>query len=127
IEEELDFAKTYMNLLLMRFENSLTFEIPKDIAIPEAKVVPLSLRLLLENTIKHNVVSSTKPLHIRIYIESGNLVIENNLQKKESLNNRKGVGLQNIINRYAILTKKEVIIKETNTRSEERRVGKQCR
>jgi two-component system LytT family sensor kinase len=115
IEEELDFAKTYMNLLLMRFENSLTFEIPEDIAISEAKVVPLSLQLLLENTIKHNVVSSTKPLHIRIYTESGNLVIENNLQKKESLNNRKGVGLQNIINRYAILTKKEVIIKETNT------------
>lgn len=114
IEEELDFAKTYMNLLLMRFENSLTFEIPKDIAIPEAKVVPLSLQLLLENTIKHNVVSSTKPLHIRIYIESGNLVIENNLQKKESLNNRKGVGLQNIVNRYSILTKRVVTIEETS-------------
>ena len=114
IEEELDFAKTYMNLLLMRFENSLTFEIPENIGISEAKVVPLSLQLLLENTIKHNIVSSSKPLHIRIYTESGNLVIENNLQKKESLNNRKGVGLQNIVNRYSILTKRVVTIEETS-------------
>jgi hypothetical protein len=114
IEEELDFAKTYMNLLLIRFENSLTFEIPEDIAIPEAKVVPLSLQLLLENTIKHNVASSTKPLHIRIYVEGGNLVVENNLQKKETLNNRKGVGLQNIVNRYGILTKKVVTIEESS-------------
>src|SRR5690606_35563293 len=53
-------------------------------------------------------------LHIRIYIESGNLVIENNLQKKASLNNRKGVGLQNIVNRYGILTKRVVTIEETS-------------
>src|SRR5690554_1677784 len=114
VEEELDFAKTYMNLLLMRFENSITFEVPENVEIPEAKVVPLSLQLLLENTIKHNVTSPSKPLHIRIYVEKGNLVIENNLQKKETLNNRKGVGLQNIVNRYAILTKRVVIMEETS-------------
>lgn len=114
IEEELDFAQTYMNLLLMRFENSITFEIPDNVGVAEAKVVPLSLQLLLENTIKHNVASPSKPLHIRIYIESGNLVIENNLQKKETLNNRKGVGLQNIVNRYGILTKRVVTIEETS-------------
>lgn len=114
IEEELDFAQTYMNLLLMRFENSITFEIPQKTEIPEAKVVPLSLQLLLENCIKHNTASSSKPLHIRIFVENGNLVIENNLQKKETLNNRKGVGLQNIVNRYAILTKRVVTIEETS-------------
>lgn len=114
VEEELDFAKTYMNLLLMRFENSITFELPENIHIPEGKVVPLSLQLLLENTIKHNVASPSKPLHIRIYVEGGNLVVENNLQKKETLNNRKGVGLQNIMNRYGILTKKAVIIEESS-------------
>lgn len=109
VTEELNFAKTYMNLLLMRFENSITFEIPEN-TTEDAKVVPLSLQLLLENCIKHNIVSSSKPLHIKISVEDNQLVIENNLQKKEILTDGKGVGLQNIINRYALLTERKVRI-----------------
>lgn len=112
VQEELNFAKTYMNLLKMRFENSITFELPENFAKEEAKVVPLSLQLLLENCIKHNVVSEYKPLHIKIYIEDNQLVIENNLQKKDILSERKGVGLQNIVNRYAILTDRKVWVTE---------------
>lgn len=113
VSEELHFAKTYMNLLAMRFENSITFEIPENFENEEAKVVPLSLQLLLENCIKHNVVSETKPLHIKISIENNQLVISNNLQKKEVLQDRKGVGLQNIVNRYAILTERNVLVENT--------------
>ena len=113
VEEELAFAKTYMNLLKMRFENSLFYELPT-IAIPaEAKVVPLSLQLLLENTVKHNVVSEQRPLHIRIFIEGDYLVVENDFQKKEVLQERQGVGLQNIINRYGIITNRKVRIEQT--------------
>lgn len=112
VAEELQFAKTYMNLLKMRFENSITFEIPENFENEEAKVVPLSLQLLLENCIKHNVVSESKPLHIKISIENGQLVVSNNLQKKEVLQDRKGVGLQNIVNRYGILTKRKVLVEE---------------
>ena len=114
VSEELHFAKTYMNLLKMRFENSITFEIPENFENEEAKVVPLSLQLLLENCIKHNVVSETKPLHIKISIENNQLVISNNLQKKEVLQDRKGVGLQNIVNRYAILSQRQVLVENTN-------------
>jgi hypothetical protein len=113
VSEELAFAKTYMNLLKMRFENSITYELPENYENPEAKVVPLSLQLLLENTIKHNIVSENKPLHIKIYVKDNFLVIENNLQKKEVLSDRKGVGLQNIINRYGILSERKVLIQET--------------
>lgn len=116
VEEELAFAKTYMNLLKMRFENSITYELPENLNDDEAKVVPLSLQLLLENCIKHNVVSESKPLHIKIYIENNQLVVENNLQKKEVLSERKGVGLQNIVNRYAILTQRSVRIEEDKER-----------
>ena len=112
VSEELAFAKTYMNLLKMRFENSITFELPENFDNPDAKVVPLSLQLLLENTIKHNVVSENKPLHIKIYIQDNFLVVENNLQKKEVLQDRKGVGLQNIVSRYAILSERKVLIDE---------------
>jgi len=112
VDEELNFAKTYMNLLKMRFENSITFELPEDFNNLEAKVVPLSLQLLLENTIKHNVVSEQKPLHIKIFVENNYLIIQNNLQKKEVLQDRQGVGLQNIVNRYALISERKVLIEE---------------
>ena len=114
VEEELAFAKTYMNLLKMRFENSLFYELPDNNNNPEAKVVPLSLQLLLENTVKHNVVSEKRPLHIRIYLKEGYLIIENDFQKKEVLHNRQGVGLQNIINRYGLVTNRKVLIEQTD-------------
>src|SRR3970040_1267945 len=112
VEEELAFAKTYMNLLKMRFENSLFYELPTSAINPDAKVVPLSLQLLLENTVKHNVVSEQRPLRIRIFIEGDYLVIQHDYQKKEVLRDRQGVGLQNIIDRYAILTDREVRIEQ---------------
>ena len=109
VEEELAFAKIYMQLLAMRFENSISYELPEN-TNANSKVVPLSLQLLLENCIKHNIVSSSKPLHIKISIEDNQLVIENNWQKKEVLTDGKGVGLQNIVNRYALLTERKVKI-----------------
>lgn len=110
VEEELSFAKTYMNLLKMRFENSLFYELPQTVPDTEAKVVPLSLQLLLENTVKHNVVSEQRPLHIRISIEDDYLVIQNDYQKKEVLQDRQGVGLQNIVSRYNIITRRKVLV-----------------
>nr|WP_314896028.1 histidine kinase [uncultured Flavobacterium sp.] len=110
VEEELAFAKTYMNLLKMRFENSLFYELPTTKIDSEAKVVPLSLQLLLENTVKHNVVSEQRPLHIQIFVEGDYLAIQNDYQKKEVLQDRQGVGLQNIINRYGIITNRKVLI-----------------
>jgi sensor histidine kinase YesM len=112
VEDELSFAKTYMNLLKMRFENSLFYELPTTAINPDAKVVPLSLQLLLENTVKHNVVSEQKPLHIRIFIDGDYLAIQNDFQKKEVLQDRQGVGLQNIVNRYGIITNRKVLIEQ---------------
>lgn len=112
VAEELSFARTYMNLLKMRFENSLFYELPTTVSNPDAKVVPLSLQLLLENTVKHNVVSEQRPLHIRIIDKGDYLVIQNDFQKKEVLQDRQGVGLQNIINRYSIITNRKVLIEQ---------------
>lgn len=115
VDEELNFAKTYVRLLKMRFEDSIVFEIPEKCSQPEAKIVPLSLQLLLENAVKHNVVTASKPLHIKVFEEGGMLVVSNNLQEKQVVKKSSGVGLQNIRQRYGILTDKEVSIEKTAT------------
>ncbi|MEA1786133.1 histidine kinase [Arenibacter sp. GZD96] len=115
LDEELDFARTYVSLLKMRFENSIIFEIPDRATNPEALLVPLSLQLLLENTVKHNKVNPGHPLHIKIYEMDGNLVVENKLQPKEVLGKSSGFGLQNIQQRYHILSSRKVHIEKTNT------------
>ncbi|GAA3786224.1 histidine kinase [Corallibacter vietnamensis] len=112
VDEELKFAKTYMSLLKMRFEDSIVFNIPEQASNPDSKVVPLSLQLLLENAVKHNMVTATKPLHIKIYENQGNLVVENNLQPKQIVKKSSGVGLSNIMQRYQLLTNKKVIINQ---------------
>lgn len=110
VEEELKFAKTYISLLKMRFENSIQFHIPDEISNPEAKIVPLSLQLLLENAVKHNKISEESPLIISIYENQGNLMVKNNLQHKNVLHKSSGIGLVNITQRYDLLTSRKVII-----------------
>ena len=115
VDEELDFARTYVRLLKMRFEDSIIFEIPEKCSNPEAKIVPLSLQLLLENAVKHNVVTASKPLKIKVFEENGALVVANNLQEKQVVKKSSGVGLQNIKQRYNILTDRQVVIDKTTT------------
>ncbi|PQJ23494.1 2TM domain-containing protein [Tenacibaculum sp. SG-28] len=114
IEEELYFAKTYMELLQMRFEDAIQFSIRSSVSNPELKIVPLSLQLLLENAVKHNVVSSSKPLHIQIYEADGFLKIENTVTPKEAIGKSTKVGLRNIADRYGLITDKNVIIENNN-------------
>lgn len=116
VDEELQFAKTYVKLLKMRFEDSIALHIPESSSDPNAKIVPLSLQLLLENAVKHNIVTSSKPLEIRIYEEDGMLHVRNNIQEKQVVKKSSGVGLQNIQQRYGILTDRKVVIeKDQNT------------
>lgn len=76
-------------------------------------VVPLSLQLLLENSIKHNFATSSKPLLIKVFSENDTLCIENNLQVREQLKESAGIGLANIVQRYSLLTKKNVFIEKS--------------
>ena len=113
VDEELEFARTYVRLLKMRFEDSIRFEIPDSSAIPEGKIVPLSLQLLLENAVKHNVVSAKNPLNIRVTEQNGSLIVENNLQQKQVVKRSSGVGLHNIQQRYKLLSDRQVSIDQS--------------
>ena len=88
------------------------FEIGEELL--DRQVAPMTLQLLIENAVKHNVVSSKHPLDIVITAENDNLIIKNNLQFKEEMSGT-GVGLKNISSRYAFLTDRKVeIIREDN-------------
>lgn len=113
LEEELKFAKTYMLLLKMRFENAIDCTIPEKVNNPEAKIVPLSLQILLENCVKHNIVSEKKPLHISIVESTTNLTVTNNFQEKRTLNKSSGIGLRNITERYQILSTRTISINQS--------------
>jgi two-component system, LytTR family, sensor kinase len=113
LKEELDVLRAYGFLLKTRFGNNLDIKID----VPEEKlnknIVPLSLQLLMENAIKHNIVSADKPLKIDVYAVNGRLVVSNNLQRKNQLNESTGIGLDNIRNRYKLLSDKPVEVTES--------------
>lgn len=116
LQEELDFARVYVELLKMRFEKSVVFTLPENISNPDFKIVPLALQLLLENAVKHNTISVENPLEINISLTNGELIVSNNINEKKVLNKGAGVGLQNIIDRYELLTEKEITINKTDKR-----------
>lgn len=113
LKDELDVLQAYSFLLQTRFGNNLEVNIHVPDEKLNRKIVPLSLQLLMENAIKHNIVSSDKPLKINVYAENGSLVVSNNLQKKNQLNESTGIGLENIRSRFSLLGNDQVVVKES--------------
>ncbi|REC42220.1 2TM domain-containing protein [Chryseobacterium pennipullorum] len=113
VEDELEFAKTYCDLLKTRFEDSVDFIFDVKKEDFRKYVVPLSLQLLLENCIKHNFATSSRPLTVRIFSDGDALCIENNLQVREQIKESSGIGLSNIVQRYSLLTKRNVFIEKS--------------
>lgn len=112
LKDELDVLNAYTFLLKTRFGNNLDVHINIPEEKLQKKIVPLSLQILMENAIKHNIVSSDKPLQIHVFAENGSLVLSNNLQVKNQVNESTGIGLENIRNRYKLLGDKEVKVTE---------------
>lgn len=113
VQEEITFIETYIALHHERLGDALNFtaeDIPPHYFIP-----PLSLQLLIENAIKHNVASSQSPLHLKIYSAGDYLCVENNLQLKQSSYSTQ-TGLGNLIKRYRFLTDKQVKVIEDDDR-----------
>ncbi|MEA3477917.1 MAG: histidine kinase [Bacteroidota bacterium] len=112
LQEELDFIDSYIYLLKIRFDQKLDLHIEIDKPFKERLVAPMTLQLLIENAVKHNIISEKKPLRINIYIEDGALAIVNNLQRKITEEKGSAIGLKNIISRYALVTELNVTFSE---------------
>ena len=115
LKDELEVLNAYTFLLKTRFDKNLQVNINIPPEKMQQKIVPLSLQILMENAIKHNIVSADKPLHIDVFTENGSLVVSNNLQMKKQINESTGIGLDNIRNRYKLLSNKPVKVTESET------------
>lgn len=105
LEEELEFVEAYIAIQKERFLENLNVNITVPKHLLTKKIIPLSLQLLIENAIKHNVISSKKPLKIDIGIDPSTncIFVKNNIQKKNRVLHSTKVGLQNIKERYRLL------------------------
>lgn len=115
IENEINILEKYIYLQKSRFGDNL--EININIVTGKINsffIPPLTLQMLVENAIKHNVISKKKPLYVDVYSDENECIcVKNNLQRKKSISSTK-IGLNNIKKRYNYLSEKEVIIKETD-------------
>lgn len=111
LKEELQILEAYTYLLKARFEEG--FVLDNDIADKDYAIgiPPFTLQLLLENCIKHNIVSLEKPLHIRLYSQGDFIVVENTIQPKKGILST-GVGLDNINQRFLHLTDKAIEVEK---------------
>ncbi|MFA6262004.1 MAG: histidine kinase [Bacteroidia bacterium] len=112
LREELNFVNAYIYLNQIRFGENLKIEIQVDPKLLEKKLVTLSLQMLIENAIKHNIISTQRPLTIRIETNENQVVVSNNLQRKTVMHESNGIGLNNIAHRYSLLSKLEVDISD---------------
>ncbi|MCW3785193.1 sensor histidine kinase [Plebeiibacterium sediminum] len=110
LKEEIFFLKAYQYLLDIKYEDKLLFEIEIDEELESKLKLPaLSLQPLVENIIKHNIISEEYPMTIRVYINVENkLIIENRFQPKAGIQNTTGIGLNNLSKRYRYLAGKEI-------------------
>lgn len=120
LKEEINFAKSFLYLQKIRFDNAVDAEFNIDASKLNYFVPPLALQTLLENAFKHNKATTENPLKIKIQNENDLLVVINNLQPKIKGADSKGVGLNNLNKRYELLgeilpqysvTEKEYIVK----------------
>ncbi|MBK7850126.1 MAG: histidine kinase [Bacteroidetes bacterium] len=115
LSAELEFIQAYYFLLQTRFGNGVKLVVDVFPSFRDFLIPPLTLQILVENAVKHNVVSTNKPLIIRISTDAlGNLMVDNNLQKKTQSVPSGGMGLANITSKYKLLNQSEVMIRSTD-------------
>jgi two-component system, LytTR family, sensor kinase len=114
LQVEIDFIRSFIFLLKTRFIGAVEFNIDLKDLEKQKEIVPVTLQILIENAIKHNIVSKEIPLIISIYGDGDYLFIQNNLHKKAQVESSNKQGLENLKSLYRYMTDKPVEIQETD-------------
>jgi len=110
LETELSFIKHYVSLLKTRFGESLYVDYAIADNTFDLQITPVTLQILIENAIKHNIINENNPLTIHIKSEGDTLIIENNIQRKKQVESSNGQGLINLRTLYSFLSDREIVI-----------------
>ena len=116
METELDFIQNYVFLAKTRFENALNIRFDVAENMKEKVIVPVTLQILIENALKHNIVDDARPLSIEVITSSEYLVVTNNLQLRNRVETSNKQGLDNLKSLYAFFKDKPVIIEQDEQR-----------
>lgn len=114
VKDEMAFVKNYLYLQHMRFKENLHTDVEIDPKLYQHLVPPFAIQLLIENALKHNVVSSEHPLRIKVLGQQNELRVINNLQKKASVDDSTGIGREHIIARYQSISDIAPVFEEAN-------------
>ena len=113
LDSEMQFINSYFHLLKTRYGDSLALETRISDKYRNYQIPPLTLQMLVENAVKHNVILKDSPLHIVIMTtNSGKLVVANNLQRKDRQVSSNRVGLTNIVKKYRLMKKEEISVRD---------------
>lgn len=113
VSTEVDFIAHYISLLRIRYGIAIEFSIALSETAKEKQIVPVTLQILIENAVKHNVVSMPFPLKIRVAADDDYLIVENNINKKVRVDSSNKQGLNNLVEFYKYLSSKPVVVFET--------------
>lgn len=116
LKTELDFIHNYIQLLETRFRGSLKINLDIAAHAQEQAIVPVTLQVLIENAIKHNIVDKDRPLTIDLVTIGDYLVVGNNLQERKSVESSNKKGLERLRSLYGFLTERPVIVEKTDDR-----------
>ena len=114
VKTEIEFVEKYLYLQKIRHGDNLKTNIDLR-GCSDKLIIPLSLQMLVENAVKHNIVSKDDPLEIKIFNDKDYIIVRNHLQKKTTIGHSGGIGLNNIKSRYEYFTNKSFIIEETSS------------
>lgn len=113
LESEMQFINSYFHLLKTRYGDGLEMETRIHERYQDYQLPPLTLQMLVENAVKHNVIMKDRPLNIMIMTtNSGKLVVTNNLQRKDRQVSSNRVGLTNIVKKYRLMKKEEISVRD---------------
>ena len=111
LEEELEFIQSYIFLIETRFEHNIQFEVNIHPDAQDEMIPPLTIQMLIENAIKHNIITESRPLMIKITSNGDRLHVCNSLyEKAEDLKSRSGTGLKNIKSRFKYFSDEELVV-----------------
>ncbi len=115
LEEELKYTRAYCHLMQIRYGDSLQFVYNINPRFHNYNIIPLSLQTLVENAIKHNVVTSKQPLTISFLTsDNGTISVSNPIQLKKEIESGEGIGLTNLSERYRLMWQQEIVITQND-------------